>query len=122
MSLKNPDKLSEKETILIYCGLLNALIDHIEGDFRPSFFNKQNVKFLSNNLLKELMKIEAKIYEGKDDIAMEVTEQLVSAGALMLEFFKVGIEMSDLDLDKQEALNDEMNAVLQKYQITKAKF
>jgi len=122
MQSNQANKLSEKETILIYCGLLNALIDHIEGDFRPSFFNKQNVKFLSNNLLKELMKIEGKIYEGKEEISAEVTDQLVSAGTLMLEFFKLGIEMSELELDQQELLNCDINILLSRYNITKAKF
>lgn len=122
MQSNQTNKLSEKETILIYCGLINALIDHIEADFRPSAFNKQNVKFLSNNLLTELTKMEAKIYQGKEDISHEVTEQYISAGKLMLEFFKVGIEMSDLPWEKQNLLNCDINILLKRYNITRAKF
>jgi len=37
-------KLDEELTVMIYLGLLNSLIDHIEGDFRQSIFNKQSLK------------------------------------------------------------------------------
>jgi hypothetical protein len=110
-------KLSEKETIVIYCGLVNALIDHIDVDFRPSKFNRQNVKFLSNNLLKELLKMEASIYEGREEVELEVTEQYVEAGKFMLNFFKLGLEMTEMDVKRQMNMNDELNFVLKKYGI-----
>jgi|688.fasta_scaffold48139_15 hypothetical protein len=110
-------KLSEKETIVIYCGLVNALIDHIDVDFRPSKFNRQNVKFLSNNLLKELLKMEASIYEGREEVELEVTEQYVEAGKFMLNFFKLGLEMTEMDVTRQLNMNDELNFVLRKYGI-----
>lgn len=110
-------KLNENQTILIYCGLVNALIDHIDGDFRKSPFNKQNIKYLSNNLLNELLKIEAKIYDSEDEISTEVTEQYISAGKLMLDFFLLGIEMSNMDKVKQEGLNTQLNILLQSYGI-----
>lgn len=110
-------KLSEKETIVIYCGLVNALIDHIDVDFRPSKFNRQNVKFLSNNLLKELLKMEASIYEGREEVELEVTEQYVEAGKFMLNFFKLGLEMTEMDVKRQMNMNDELNFVLRKYGI-----
>lgn len=110
-------KLSEKETIVIYCGLVNALIDHIDVDFRPSKFNRQSVKFLSNNLLKELLKMEASIYEGRDEVEFEVTEQYVEAGKFMLNFFKLGLEMTEMDVKDQLNLNDELNHLLNAYGI-----
>jgi len=110
-------KLSEKETIVIYCGLVNALIDHIDVDFRPSKFNRQNVKFLSNNLLKELLKMEASIYEGREEAELEVTEQYVEAGKFMLNFFKLGLEMTEMSIESQMKMNDELNALLKSYGI-----
>lgn len=110
-------KLSEKETIVIYCGLVNALIDHIDVDFRPSKFNRQNVKYLSNNLLKELLKMEASIYEGREEVEFAVTEQYVEAGKFMLNFFKLGLEMTEMDVNEQLNLNDELNNLLNAYGI-----
>jgi hypothetical protein len=111
-------RLNENQNVLIYCGLINALIDHIDGDFRKSPFNKQNVKYLSNNLLNELLKIEAKIYDSEDEISTEVTEQYISAGKLMLDFFLLGVEMSNMQDDKRDLLNCDLNILLKRYGIT----
>ena len=55
-------KLTERETIIIYAGLTNALIDHIDNDFRRNIFNKQSLKFKSNAVLKELESITDRLY------------------------------------------------------------
>jgi len=78
-------KLTDKETFVIYAGLTNALVDHIENDFRESIYNKQSLKFKSQNLLKELVTITDKLYE-KGSYG-DAVDQHVMAGDVMLKFF-----------------------------------
>ena len=109
------NKLTEKQTIIIYAGLLNALIDHIEADFRPSIFNRQSLKMKSKSVLEELLKVEAEMYKG--DPSGEVTDQYLDAGRLMITFFKLGIEMADMNPIRAEGLNTQLNILFKNYGI-----
>jgi hypothetical protein len=106
-------KLTEKETFVIYAGLTNALIDHIENDFYQSIYNKQSLKFKSKNLLNELLALTDKIYANCAE--EEVVDQHVMAGDLMLKFFKLGLKMTDMDDIKHEGLNTQLNILLKSY-------
>ena len=108
-------KLTEKQTIVIYAGLINALIDHIDADFRPSIFNRQSLKMKSKSVLEELLKVEADMYKG--DPSSEVTDQYLDAGNLMMTFFKLGIEMADMDTIRAEGLNTQLNILFKNYGI-----
>ena len=108
-------KLTEKQTIVIYAGLINALIDHIDADFRPSIFNRQSLKMKSKSVLEELLKVEADMYKG--DPSGEVTDQYLDAGNLMMTFFKLGIEMADMDSIRAEGLNTQLNILFKNYGI-----
>ena len=106
-------KLTERETFVIYAGLTNALVDHIENDFRKSIYNKQSLKFKSQNLLDELIGITDKLYrEGADS---EVVDQHIMAGDVMLKFFKLGLKMADMDDIRHEGLNTQLNILLKSY-------
>lgn len=106
-------KLTERETIVIYIGLLNALIDHIESDFRPSIFNQQALKSKSNGLLQDLLKLEEKLYRG--DPNTEVSDQYFQAGKLMVEFFRLGMAMELMDKGRAEGLNTQLNILMKNY-------
>jgi hypothetical protein len=106
-------KLTERETIVIYVGLLNALIDHIENDFRPSIFNQQALKSKSNGLVQDLLKLEQKLYRG--DPNTEVSDQYFQAGKIMVEFFKLGMEMELMDNTRAEGLNTQLNILMKNY-------
>lgn len=106
-------KLTERETIVIYCGLLNALIDHIESDFRPSIFNQQNLKNKTNGLLQDLLKLEQKLYQG--DPNGEVSDQYFQAGKLMINFFRIGMDMEMMDKTKAEGLNTQLIILMKNY-------
>jgi len=106
-------KLTERETFVIYAGLTNALVDHIENDFRKSIYNKQSLKYKSQNLLDELVGITDKLYrEGADS---EVLDQHIMAGDIMLKFFKLGLKMADMDEIRHEGLNTQLNILLKSY-------
>ena len=106
-------KLTERETIVIYIALLNALIDHIENDFRPSVFNQQALKSKSNGLLQDLLKLEQRLYRGNP--SAEVSDQYFNSGKLMVEFFKIGMEMEIMDKGRAEGLNTQLNILMKNY-------
>lgn len=108
-------KLDEELTVMIYLGLLNSLIDHIEGDFRQSIFNKQSLKNKSNMVLDELLKIEQQLYKNNPDAT--VSDDYFNAGKNMLEFFKLGIKMTKLSEQDSQTLNTELNSLLNKYEL-----
>lgn len=106
-------KLTERETIVIYIGLLNALIDHIENDFRPSVFNQQSLKSKSNGLLQDLLKLEEKLYRG--DPNTDVSDQYFQAGKLMVDFFRIGMAMELMDKGRAEGLNTQLCVLMKNY-------
>lgn len=106
-------KLNEVETAMIYLGLLNSLIDHIEGDFRQSMFNKQSLKNKSNLVLEELLKLEQNLYRNNPDES--VSDDYFEAGKNMIEFFRLGLKMAYMDDEKSQNLNNELNTLLKKY-------
>jgi hypothetical protein len=106
-------KLTERETIVIYMGLLNALIDHIDSDFRPSIFNQQALKSKSNGLLQDLLKLEEKLYRG--DPSEEVSDQYFQAGKLMVNFFRIGMAMELMDQGRAEGLNTQLMILMKNY-------
>lgn len=107
-------KLDDK-TMVTYVGLINALIDVMENDFSKSIFNKQQLKFKTNNLLQEFKKIEEQLFPPGDH--GEASTQYIDAGTIMLKFFKLGLEMSNMDDIKHHGLNTQLNILLKNYGI-----
>lgn len=106
-------KLTQRETIVIYMGLLNGLIDHIENDFRPSIFNNLAIKSKSNGLMQDLLKLEQKLYKGNP--TTEVSDQYFQAGKLMVQFFRLGMDMELMDAGRAEGLNTQLNILMKNY-------
>lgn len=106
-------KLEEKEVLVAYAGLTNALIDLMENDFRKSIFNRNTLKYHTKHLLAELLKLTDNIYKDCDDY--EVVEQHVEAGEAMMKFFVLGLRMIDMDSVKRQGLNTQLNILLKNY-------
>lgn len=107
-------KLDDK-TMVTYVGLINALIDVMENDFSKSVFNKQQLKFKTNNLLQEFKKIEDQLFPPGDH--GQASSQYIDAGTIMLKFFKLGLQMSEMDDVKHQGLNTQLNILLKNYGI-----
>ena len=116
----NQMKLSEKETIVIYAGLTNALIDHIDNDFRKNIFNRHSLKYNSQAVLRELEIITDKLYSKQ--ASAEAVDQHIEAGNIMIKLFRIGIQMSDMDEIKHEGLNTQLNILLKNYGIDGIEF
>ena len=108
-------KLQEKDSLVAFAGLTNALIDLLENDIKHSVLFKREIKYHANHLLKELLKVTDKIYDGCDD--PNVVEQHIEAGEAMLKFFVLGLRMIDLDSIKLQGLNTQINILLKNYEI-----
>lgn len=105
-------KLDDK-TMIVYVGLINALIDVMDNDFSKSVFNKQALKNKTNGLLQEFKKIEDLIFPPGDH--GEASTQYIDAGTIMLKFFQLGIEITSLDKAKQEGLNTQLKILFKNY-------
>lgn len=108
-------KLNEKDSLIAFAGLTNALIDLIENDLKHSVLFKREIKYHANHLLKELLKVTDTIYKGCND--PNVVEQHIEAGEAMLKFFILGLRMIDLDSVKCQGLNTQINILLKNYKI-----
>lgn len=108
-------KLSNDEVIVAYAALTNALVDLIESDFSTNIYNRQTLKYLSKNLLNELLKITDKIYKECDDF--EVVNQHVEAGKAMMHFFVLGLRLTEMDKIKADGLTKQMNILLKNYDV-----
>lgn len=113
-------KLTEKETIVIYAGLTNALIDHIDNDFRKNIFNRHSLKYNSQAVLRELEIITNKLYSKQ--ASAEAVDQHIEAGNIMIKLFRIGIQMSNMDEVKHEGLNTQLNILLKNYGIDGIEF
>lgn len=109
-------KPTEKETFLTFAGLTNALVDTIELDVIKASFCKQNIKFLTKNLLKELQKVEEKLFPNGEDFG-DASTQYIDAGGLMLKLFRIGIKMNELNEIQQQGLSTQLNILMKNYGI-----
>lgn len=110
--------MNQRDTVMIYAGLINSLIDHIDNDFRKSPFNSMALKNKSNSVLKELLKLEDLIFSWKNDVpenSFDIVDQYVNAGSAMTKYFRLGLEMAEMDDIKKEGLNTQLNLLLKSY-------
>jgi hypothetical protein len=109
----------DKDKALTYFTMCQALIHIIEDDWRGNPANKQRVKSITNQQLVELEKV-VEILLPKGDYSedgMRATEQFIDAAEAMLQFYKIGIQMSRLDDTKKETLGTQLRILLQSYKI-----
>lgn len=109
----------DKDKALTYFTMCQALIHIIEDDWRGNEANKQRVKSITNQQLKELEKVIEILLPRGDytEQGMKVTEQFTEAAEAMLQFYKIGIQMARLDDTKKETLATQLRILLQSYGI-----
>jgi hypothetical protein len=99
--------------------MCQALIHIIEDDWKGNPANRQKIKQITNQQLKELEKV-IEILLPKGDYSeqgMKITEQFVDAAESMVRFYKIGVAMSRLSDEKREELNTQLSALLKSYEI-----
>jgi hypothetical protein len=109
----------DKDKLLTYFTMCQALIHIIEDDWTGNPANKQKMKQITKQQLNELEKtIEILLPRGDySERGMKVTEQFIEAADSMIRFYKIGVRMSRLDDDKRNELNTQLSALLKSYEI-----
>ena len=105
---------------LTYYSLCNFMADFIDDRWARNSNNVRKVKLLSNQLKGELEKSIDHVFESKNSKGIDmgnVLDQFVNASDVMHFFFKVGLQMDEMEEDKKMELNDKINQLLLDYNI-----
>lgn len=105
---------------LQYYSLCNFMVDFIDERWARNSNNVRKVKLLSNQLKGELEKSIDHVFESKNSEGIDmgnVLDQFVNASQVMDFFFKVGLQMDEMEEDKKMELNDKINQLLLDYNI-----
>jgi len=105
---------------LTYYSLCNFMADFIDDRWARNSNNVRKVKLLSNQLKGELEKSIDHVFESKNSEGIDmgnVLDQFVNASDVMHFFFKVGLQMDEMEEDKKMELNDKINQLLLDYNI-----
>jgi hypothetical protein len=107
------------DKVLKYFALCQSMIQVIEDEWDGNPANKQMIKSLTNQLVKELKKtIEILLPTGDySEQGMRVTEQFIDATEAMLNFYQLGTEMARMDDEKGNLLAVDLNILLKRYGI-----
>ena len=111
--------LEDRDRLLMYFSLCQALIQVIEDDWRGNPANKQKIKQITNQQLVELQKVIEILLPPGDysENGMSVTEQFIEATEAMLNFYRLGVQISRLDQTKSETLQTQLAVLLKSYGI-----
>lgn len=112
-----PKQYSEEETIMIYLGLISALIDHIELDLYKSKFRDNFLRYKLQDIQNELTKKEKLVFNRENTHNDNVHKQYRDAGTIMLRFFLVGLEMGNLDEIRANGFNTQLELLCHSYGI-----
>ncbi len=109
----------DKDKALTYFTMCQALIHIIEDDWKGNPANKQRVKSITNQQLKELEKVVEILLPRGDysEEGMKATEQFTEAAEAMLYFYRLGVKLSRIDDIRREGLTVQMNILLKSYGI-----
>ena len=111
---------NQSHDYLTYYSLCNFMADFIDDRWARNSNNVRKVKLLSNQLKGELEKSIDHVFESKNSEGIDmgnVLDQFVNASQVMDFFFKIGLQMDEMEEDKKMELNDKINNLLLDYNI-----
>lgn len=109
----------DKDKLLTYFTMCQALIHIIEDDWVGHPANKQKIKQITKQQINELEKvIEILLPRGDySEKGMQITEQFIEAAESMVRFYKIGVAMSRLSDEKRELVNIGLTSLLKYHEI-----
>lgn len=110
-------QLSEEENIMVYLGLISALIDHIELDLYKSKFRDNYLRYKLRDVQNELIKKEKLVFNRDNSHSDSVQKQYCDAGTIMLRFFLVGLQMGNMTETRAIGFNTQLELLLHSYGI-----
>ena len=120
MSEKVLRRNSPKYSLLVYIALTGMMTNFIEEHVIPDkSMNKQKIKLLTSQLHTELLKVVDNFFlriKNDDEYdKLEITEQFHIATIAMEHFFRLSLQIEDLDDMKKQGLVTQLNILLVSY-------
>jgi hypothetical protein len=96
------------------------MADFIDERWAKNSNNVRKVKLLTNQLKGELEKSIDHVFESKNSEGIDmgnVLDQFVNASQVMHFFFKIGLQLDEMEEEQKMKLNQEINDLLLSYNI-----
>ena len=110
----------DKIRLLTFFALCQNMLDFIDGSWHGHPANKQAVKMVTKQMIRELEKTMAVLFpqNRNDDLELpDALDTFQNACTAMESFFMLGMEMDQMDQTKKDSLNTQINILLKSYGI-----
>lgn len=110
----------DKIRLLTFFALCQNMLDFIDGSWHGHPANKQAVKMVTKQMIRELEKTMAVLFpqDRNDDPELpDALDTFQNACTAMESFFMLGMEMDQMDQTKKDSLNTQINILLKSYEI-----
>jgi len=110
----------DKIRLLTFFALCQNMLDFIDGSWHGHPANKQAVKMVTKQMVRELEKTMAVLFppnKNDDPELPDALDTFQNACTAMESFFMLGMEMDQMDQTKKDGLNTQINILLKSYGI-----
>ncbi len=110
----------DKIRLLTFFALCQNMLDFIDGSWHGHPANKQAVKMITKQMVRELEKTMAILFppnRNDDPELPDALDTFQNACTAMESFFMLGMEMDVMDQTKKDSLNTQINILLKSYGI-----
>jgi hypothetical protein len=110
----------DKIRLLTFFALCQNMLDFIDGSWHGHPANKQAVKMITKQMIRELEKTMAVLFpqnRNDDPELPDALDTFQNACTAMEAFFMLGMEMDQMDDTKKDSLNTQINILLKSYGI-----
>lgn len=110
----------DKIRLLTFFALCQNMLDFIDGSWHGHPANKQAVKMVTKQMIRELEKTMAVLFpqDRNDDPDLpDALDTFQNACTAMESFFMLGMEMDQMNQTKKDSLNTQINILLKSYGI-----
>jgi len=110
----------DKIRLLTFFALCQNMLDFIDGSWHGHPANKQAVKMVTKQMVRELEKTMAVLFppnRNDDPELPDALDTFQNACTAMESFFMLGMAMDQMDQTKKDSLNTQINILLKSYGI-----
>lgn len=110
----------DKIRLLTFFALCQNMLDFIDGSWHGHPANKQAVKMVTKQMIRELEKTMAVLFpqnRNDDPDLPDALDTFQNACTAMESFFMLGMNMDQMDQTKKDSLNIQINILLKSYGI-----
>jgi len=110
----------DKIRLLTFFALCQNMLDFIDGSWHGHPANKQAVKMVTKQMIRELEKTMAVLFppnRNDDPELPDALDTFQNACTAMESFFMLGMNIDSMDQVKKDSLNTQLNILLKSYGI-----